>query len=116
MAYNIQHILNLVRQTLLPLPGAREGLCFGMIAFYAHKKLLCNIKEDGETMYVYHHDRDELIDAKPEIYFTTDHYKNYPSVLIRLPLINDQELKKQLLNSWLLRASKTHLKQHLSKN
>ena len=110
MVYNTARILDLVRKTLLPLPGAKEGLCYGMIAFFAHNKLICNIKHDGITMYLYHHDRDELISAEPAIYFITDHYKNLPSVLIRLPLIDETKLKELLMNAWLLRAGKTHLK------
>ncbi len=111
MDFETTRVIEIVRQTLLPLPGAREALCFGMVAFYAQKKLLCTIKDDGVTMYIYHHDRDELISVEPDIYFTTDHYKNSPSVLIRLPLIKEKKLRALLMNAWLLRASKTHLKQ-----
>ncbi len=110
MSYNPEHILQVVRETLLPLPGTREGICFGATAFYIQKKLLCTLKPDGVTMYLYHHDRDELIAVNPDIYFTTDHYKNWPSVLINLPLITDNELKPLLINAWKLKASKTQLK------
>jgi hypothetical protein len=110
MSYNPEHILQVIRETLLPLPGTREGICFGATAFYIQKKLLCTLKLDDATMYLYHHDRDELIAINPDIYFTTDHYKNWPSVLINLPLISDAALKALLINAWKLKASKTQLK------
>jgi hypothetical protein len=110
MFYNPEHILQVVRETLLPLPCTREGICFGATAFYIQKKLLCTLKPDGVTMYLYHHDRDELIAINSDIYFTTDHYKNWPSVLINLSLITDEELKPLLINAWKLKASNTQLK------
>jgi hypothetical protein len=110
MVYSPLKILDFVRETLLPLPGTREGICFGCTAFYIQKKLLCTLKEDGVTMYLYHHDRDELIAINPDIYFTTDHYKNWPSVLINLPLISNDDLKPLLINAWKLKANKTQLK------
>ena len=41
-------------------------------------------------------DRAELIAAAPEIYYVTDHYVDYPVVLVRLHRINPEALKDLL--------------------
>jgi len=40
--------------------------------------------------------RDELIAAEPGIYYLTEHYVNYPSVLVRLPRIHRDALRDLL--------------------
>ena len=41
--------------------------------------------------------RDELIAEEPDKYYLTDHYVNYPCVLVRLDRIDDKELRDLLL-------------------
>jgi len=45
-------------------------------------------------------DRDELIAAEPKTYYLTDHYVNYPSVLVRLSMVNRDALRDLLQMSW----------------
>ena len=40
--------------------------------------------------------RKELIEAEPRIYYVTEHYLNYPSVLVRLSEIDRESLKDLL--------------------
>lgn len=44
--------------------------------------------------------RTELIAAAPEIYYFTDHYRNYPAVLVRLSRIHPDALKDLLRMAW----------------
>jgi len=44
--------------------------------------------------------RDELLEAKPETYYLTDHYVGYPCVLVRLGRIRQDELRGLLLMAW----------------
>ena len=44
--------------------------------------------------------RDELLEAKPETYYLTDHYVGYPCVLVRLGRIPRDELRDLLLMAW----------------
>lgn len=92
-------------------PAVYEKLCFGTPALYVEKKFFVRLKEDNHTVVVYHHDRDELIASNPDVFFTTDHYKNYPSVLIDLERVCKNELKALLANAWRIRASKKLLEQ-----
>ena len=41
-------------------------------------------------------ERDELIAAEPDVYYVTEHYVNYPSVLVRLSKIDRDALRDLL--------------------
>lgn len=45
-------------------------------------------------------DRAELIAAAPDVYYLTDHYRNYPTVLVRLSRIQPDALKDLLGMAW----------------
>jgi hypothetical protein len=45
-----------------------------------------------------------LIAEDPGKFFTTDHYNGYPAVLVRLPVIDSQELTELLTDAWRTRA------------
>ena len=40
--------------------------------------------------------RDELIAAQPDVYYVTDHYVNYPSVVVRLSRVHRDSLRDLL--------------------
>jgi hypothetical protein len=64
-------------------------------------------------------DRDEkqlLLDAHPEVYFTSPHYNGYPGIQIRLELIDREELAERLEDAWLIQAPKQLAKQFLADN
>lgn len=46
--------------------------------------------------------RDEIIAADPDTYYLTDHYVNYPSLLVRLDRVSDDALRDLLLTAWRL--------------
>jgi hypothetical protein len=50
--------------------------------------------------------RAELMAAEPEIYYLTDHYVNYPVVLVRLSSIHPDALRDLLGMSWTFVTSK----------
>ncbi len=41
-----------------------------------------------------------LIAADPEKFFTEPHYNGFPAVLVRLPAIDDEELAELLTDAW----------------
>jgi hypothetical protein len=47
-----------------------------------------------------------LIEADPDIYFTTPHFDGYPAILVRLDAIGDEELAELVTEAWLNRAPK----------
>jgi hypothetical protein len=94
------HYLQTVRQLVLPLPGVEEYTCFRTPAFRVKKKLLARLKEDGETIAVHADDRDVWMNADTTAFFVTDHYRNYPMVLVRLPVVKHDDLQNVLFEAW----------------
>lgn len=45
-----------------------------------------------------------LMEISPEIYFETDHYVGYDTVLVRLDAIDDEELALRIEDAWRFKA------------
>src|SRR5690242_13986445 len=84
------------------LPEMEEGTCYGTPALRVKGRFVARLKEDGETLVVKVNifERPFLIEADPEVYFITDHYRDYPSVLVRLPRVQPAQLAERLEESW----------------
>jgi hypothetical protein len=50
--------------------------------------------------------KEALLADDPEVYFTTPHFDGYPAVLVRLDVIDEQELEELVVEAWLCRAPK----------
>jgi len=86
------------------LPGVIESTSYGTPALKVGGKLLVRLKEDGETLVLRMDfvNRDLLLRAEPDLFFLTDHYLNYPSILLRLTRVTKPRLKELLGDSWRL--------------
>lgn len=113
MAIDIFIHLHYLRQLLLKMPGVTEKLCFGTPAFYVNGKLFARMKEDGQTLVVNSVERDRWMQAKPDVYFITDHYLNYSSMLINLEKVEPAELEQLLTTAWYNRATKKLIKEYI---
>jgi hypothetical protein len=93
---------NFVRQLMqdLHFPGTEESTSYGTPAFKVKKKLLLRLKEDGETLMIHTDDRDVWLNDDPNVFFFTQHYRNYPAVLVRLKKISKKKLTLLLVQSW----------------
>jgi len=94
--------LDTVRSIFSELPGVEEGSSYGTPGFRVAKKFLARMKEDGGTLVVKcgFDERDFRLQADPETYFTTDHYRGYPTVLVRLARVSKTDLKELLETAW----------------
>jgi hypothetical protein len=106
--------LQFLRDTLTPLPGFNEKLCYGTPGFYAGKKLFARMKEDGETLVVQSFEREKWMDKDPETFFITDHYLNYDYMLINLQRVPPDDLVGLLLTAWHNRATDKLIKEFQS--
>ena len=95
-----------VRRLALAFPGVEEGLSYGTPGFRVRGKFLARLWEDGETLVVKCGDdeRDFRLKADPETFFITDHYRGYPTVLVRLACVTRTELQAVLEQAWRLHA------------
>jgi hypothetical protein len=91
-----------VRRLALALPSVEEGTSYGTPGFRAAGKFLARLRDDGETLVlrIDYDTRDALMQADPETFFTTDHYRGYPALLVRLQRIRPSVLRKVLEEAW----------------
>jgi hypothetical protein len=61
-------------------------------------------------------ERDNLIEMDPKTYFITDHYRDYPAVLVRTARINETMVKKMLERRWRAIAPKKLLNSLIAKS
>ena len=91
-----------VRKLALAFPGAEEGTSYGTPAFKVRGKLFARLHQSGEALVVGidENDRALRMKADPETYFITDHYLAYPWMLVRLSLVQEDDLRELLEDSW----------------
>jgi hypothetical protein len=98
-----------VRELALSFPEAEES-AEGRLAFRVRGKLFAweARERDGGGLGV-RVDRDEkdlLLDARPDAYFSSPHYTGYPALQVRLEEIDRDELLERLEDAWLIQAPK----------
>jgi len=105
-----------VRQISQTLPGAEESTSYGTPAFKVKGKLFARLHQDGESLVVGadFDERAEMMNADPERFYITDHYLNYPWMLVRLSKVGHDQLRDLLIASW-RRAAPKHLASTLHK-
>lgn len=52
-------------------------------------------------------DKEELLAADPEKFFTEPHYNGFPAVLVRLPAVDAAELAELITDAWRCQAPRT---------
>jgi hypothetical protein len=95
-----------VRKMGLALPEVEESTTYGAPSLKVRGKLLTcpalnKSAEPGSIGVVVDFDqRAGLLAEAPDTYYLTDHYVNYPIVLVRLSRIRPEALRDLLLMSW----------------
>ncbi|MGB2671667.1 MAG: MmcQ/YjbR family DNA-binding protein [Candidatus Acidiferrum sp.] len=87
-----------VRKIAMSLKNVEESTSYGTAAFKVDGKLLARLREDGESLVVgtTFEEREEMMAAEPDTYYITEHYRNYPWVLVRLSRVNSEVLQDLL--------------------
>lgn len=95
---NFETVCEIARE----LPGAEESTSYGTPAFKVKGKLFARFHQDGESLVVGvdFDEREEMMNADPEKFYITEHYRNYPWILVRLSRVRPDELRDMLLGSW----------------
>jgi hypothetical protein len=102
-----------VRKAALSLPETTEKPSYGTPGFRVKDKLFARIREEGDVLVLWCADVEEknaMIAAEPDKFFTTPHYDGHPTVLVRFRAIDRDELQELLTESWRLRAPARVLK------
>ena len=95
-----------IRRVALSLPGVEEGSSYGTPAWRAGKRMLARLHQDGDSLVlkIGNETRDHLLQADPDTFFVTDHYRGYPMVLARLDRLSAADLRKLLVRALSLRS------------
>ena len=91
-----------VREIALTFPGAVESTSYGTPAFKVAKKLFTRLHDDGETLVVRidESERTRRMKVDPQTFFITDHYLNYPWILVKLSTVKSDDLHVLLAEAW----------------
>ena len=95
-----------VREMGLALPDVDEGTVYGSPALKVRGKMFAclavhrSAEPDSLAIRIDFDQRDELMAADPTTYYLTDHYVNYPVVLVRLTRVHHDALGDLLLMAW----------------
>lgn len=112
-----------VRRIALGLPETSERPAYGNTAWRVRDKLfvwerplrqkevdeLGAAAPDGPVLGARVEDlvaKEALLADEPDLYFTTAHFDGYPSVLVRLERIGEEDLRELIVEAWLARAPK----------
>jgi hypothetical protein len=103
-----------IRHIALAWPEVEDGTSYGTPALKVRKKMLVRLKEDRDSLVmpgVPQDERDMLVESQPKVFYFTDHYRDYPMVLIRLSRASRATVEPLLRRQWRALASKAALKQ-----
>ena len=95
-----------VQEIARALPGEVEGTSYGTLAFHVRKKRLVRLHQSGESIVIMIDlvERETLMTLDPETCFITDHYLNYPAMLVRFATVWSKALRELIEDSWRSRA------------
>ena len=89
------------------LPEVAEGTSYGNPSLQVKGKNFASVRAPGEmVLHCPLEQKDLLIEMAPDIYWQTDHFKSWPGLLVRMEVIEDEELRLRLEDAWRFRAPK----------
>jgi hypothetical protein len=107
MAGDAEPAAEKLRQGAAGLPEVTEGTFHGTPSFTVRKKFLARVKDaDTVVLMCPIEEKEMLMEAAPDIYFETDHYRGWPAILARIHEIDPDELRHRLERAFAMQAPK----------
>jgi hypothetical protein len=103
-----------LKKIALSFPEANEKPSYGKPSYFVAKKFFTRLRaEDNSLVFIVDgmDQRDMMLELDPATYHITDHYKDYPAVLVRMERISTEELQTMLERRWRKIAPKKLLKE-----
>jgi hypothetical protein len=101
-------IFERLKKAAAGLPEVEPSTWFGTPSLKVRGKGFCRVKDpDTVVVMVSLDEKEMLLEAAPELYFETDHYRGWPAMLVRIHAISDEELAHRMRKAWLQKAPKT---------
>jgi len=85
------------------LPGVEESTSYGTPSLNVKGRIMCRLRTEAEGALALRCDfldRQILLQADPDVFFVTDHYLNYPMILIRLDKVRRTALPDLVRRAW----------------
>ena len=85
------------------LPGVEESASYGTPALKVKGRFMCRLRSEAEGALAIRCDfldRQILLQADPEVFFVTEHYLDYPMILVRLDKIRLSALPDLIERAW----------------
>ena len=106
--------LDEMREIVLGFPGAVEGASYGQPSFLVNKKFFTRLRREDQSLVLLEgpfDEREMLIEAEPETFHVTHHYKDYPAVLARMASLHPGSFQNFLDRRWRKIAPKKLVKE-----
>lgn len=80
------------------------GTSYGTPALHVKKKFMARLRDDDPDVMVlkpvYDDEQQFLMETQPDVFFLTDHYRGYPTILLRLSKVDPDQLRDLITESW----------------
>jgi hypothetical protein len=99
----------------MAFPGAEKGMSYGQPSYKVNGKFFTRLRREDASLVLLEvpfDEREMLIEAEPETFHFTPHYKDYPSVLARIATLHPGSLRNFLERRWRKIAPKKLVKEH----
>src|SRR5580700_7296509 len=98
-----------VRLAAHVFPGVEDSTSYGTPALKVRGKLLARVHQNGECFVLRANllDREILMQSDPKVFFITDHYRDYPWILVRFSAVDPRALSDLIERAWRLVAPKS---------
>jgi len=96
-------------------PGVLESRSYGTPAIKVKGKFLARLRteaEGGLAIGCNFNERDLLLMAAPEVFYITDHYINYPMILVNLETVNWDAMTNIIEHAWRMAATPKMIKEY----
>jgi hypothetical protein len=89
------------------LPGVEESTSYGTPSLKVKGRIMSRLRTEAEGALALRCDfldRQILLQAEPDVFFVTDHYLNFPMVLVRLDKVRRSALPDLIRRAWRMTA------------
>jgi hypothetical protein len=103
-----------LRHIALSFPGTTEGSSYGKPSFHVARKFFTRLREEDDSIVLAVgsiDERDMLLESDARLFHITEHYRNYPALLVRLAQLDAGMLRSMLERRWRTIAPKKLLRE-----
>jgi hypothetical protein len=96
-------------------PGVEETTSYGTPSLKIRGKFMCRMRTNPDALVVRVldvADSEALMKGEPDVFFKTPHYEGWPGVLVRLELVDREQLAELIEDAWRIQAPKRVVAAH----